>query len=288
MARANQNAETSSIASTEVPRQGQSAESQSSIELEQEELEKAAKFKARPLNKKIFEGKGELGISCHEKKQVTIPQEFHFATNERIPAAAAVVNLFDKLSLKSEPRHDPITKYTIPNPFHLHTESLSHPQDQNLLESLVRHEEEMQREMEERWRKEKEEAQMRLFKAQPILKEDQIPVPEKVRKPLTQVQELHVDHRAVDRAEFDQRIKEKEMIGREGIEAIEKDNGSACKTCPKIWKSFLPTEVYQGNYKAKITKSTCSSKKRTKKNGGFTHCNFQPCHSSEMVWVSDL
>jgi targeting protein for Xklp2 len=39
------------------------------------------------------------------------------------------------------------------------------------LESLVRHEEEMQREMEERERKEKEEAQMRIFRAQPVLKE---------------------------------------------------------------------------------------------------------------------
>lgn len=38
---------------------------------------------------------------------------------------------------------------------------------------------------------------------------DPIPVPEKVRKPLTQVQEfnLHVDHRAVDRAEFDHKVK---------------------------------------------------------------------------------
>lgn len=35
----------------------------------------------------------------------------------------------------------------------------------------MRHEEEMQRELEERQRKEKEEAKMRLFKAQPILKE---------------------------------------------------------------------------------------------------------------------
>jgi targeting protein for Xklp2 len=37
---------------------------------------------------------------------------------------------------------------------------------------------------------------------------DPIPVPEKVRKPLTQVQEfnLHVDHRAVDRADFDQKV----------------------------------------------------------------------------------
>lgn len=39
------------------------------------------------------------------------------------------------------------------------------------LESLVRHEEEMQREMEERWRKEREKAEMRKFKAQPVMKE---------------------------------------------------------------------------------------------------------------------
>lgn len=55
---------------------------------------------------------------------------------------------------------------------------------------------------------------MRNFRAQPVLKEDPIPLPEKSRKPLTQVQEfnLHVDNRAVDRAEFDQKIKEKEMM----------------------------------------------------------------------------
>lgn len=39
------------------------------------------------------------------------------------------------------------------------------------LESLVRHEEEKQRELEEKQRLEKEEAQMRIFKAQPILRE---------------------------------------------------------------------------------------------------------------------
>jgi len=39
------------------------------------------------------------------------------------------------------------------------------------LESLMRHEEEMQREQEERQRIEREEAQMREFKALPILKE---------------------------------------------------------------------------------------------------------------------
>lgn len=96
---------------------------------------------------------------------------------------------------KPEPKH-----CTKPEPFQL--------------ESLVRHEREMQRELEERQRLEKEEAMMRTFKAHPVLIEDPIPVPEKVRKPLTQVQEfnLHVDHRATDRAEFDKKIKEKEMM----------------------------------------------------------------------------
>ncbi|PPR85617.1 hypothetical protein GOBAR_AA35071 [Gossypium barbadense] len=265
MARASKNAETSSVASTEVSRQNTQWKPhltepktpvlqtslrarpitvKSSIELEQEELEKAPKFKARPLNKKIFESKGELGIFCNTKKLVTIPQEFHFATHERIPPPAAVFDLFDKLSLKSESSHDPIPRNTIPNPFHLQTEERGaekekkfvmeiiekqfeeerarvpkanpypYTTDYPVLESLVRHEEEMKREMEERQRKEKEEAQMRIFKAQPVLKEDPIPVSEKVRKPLTQVQafDLHVNHRAVDRAEFDQKIKEKEMV----------------------------------------------------------------------------
>lgn len=37
---------------------------------------------------------------------------------------------------------------------------------------------------------------------------DPIPVPEKERKPLTQVEgfNLHVDHRAVGRAEFDKKV----------------------------------------------------------------------------------
>ncbi|KAK8648099.1 hypothetical protein V6N13_128861 [Hibiscus sabdariffa] len=276
MARASKNAETSSVASTEASRQNNQwkphltepktpvlqtslrarpTKVKSSIELEQEELKKAPKFKARPLNKKIFESKGELGIFCNAKKQVTIPQEFHFATHERIPPPPAVFDLFDKLCLNSE-----FPRKTIPNPFHLHTEERGAEKEKKFvteviekqfeeerarvpksnpypyttdypvvppkpepkqctkpepfqLESLVRHEEEMKREMEERKKKEKEEAQMRVFKAQPVLKEDPIPVPGKARKPLTQVQEfeLHANHRAAERAEFDQKIKEKEM-----------------------------------------------------------------------------
>uniref|UniRef100_A0A453BFC9 TPX2 C-terminal domain-containing protein n=2 Tax=Aegilops tauschii TaxID=37682 RepID=A0A453BFC9_AEGTS len=81
------------------------------------------------------------------------------------------------------------------------------------LESLVRHEVEQQRLMEERERMEREEAQRRIVRAQPILKEDPIPLPQKERKPLTEVQqfELHVDERAVQRSEFDNKVKEKEI-----------------------------------------------------------------------------
>uniref|UniRef100_A0A6N2MST9 TPX2 C-terminal domain-containing protein n=1 Tax=Salix viminalis TaxID=40686 RepID=A0A6N2MST9_SALVM len=283
-ARANQNAESASVASTEVSCQSNQwkhhhltepktpvlhtslrarpAMVKSSLELEKEELEKIPKFKARPLNRKIFESKGAMGIFCHVKKQVTIPQEFHFATNERIPPASSVVDMFEKLSLRSEPTlENPIPRNTLPNPFHLHTEERGAEKERKFvmelvqkqmeeerarfhranpypyttdypvipprpepkpctkaepfqLESLVRHEEEMQREMQERERKEKEEAQMRIFRAQPVLKEDPIPLPEKVRKPLTQVQQfnLNADQRAVERAGFDQKVKEKEML----------------------------------------------------------------------------
>ncbi|KAL9380304.1 hypothetical protein Peur_025961 [Populus x canadensis] len=283
-ARANQNAESTSVASTEVSHQSnlwkphhltepktpvlhtslraRPARVKSSLELEKEEIEKIPKFKARPLNKKILESKGAMGVFCHAKKQVTVPQEFHFATNERIPPQAAVADMFDKLSLRSEPILDnPIPRNTKPNPFHLHTEERGAEKERKFLmelvqkqmeeerarvpranpypyttdypvvpprpepkpctkpepfqlESLVRHEEEMQREMEERERKEKEEAQMRIFRAQPVLKEDPIPAPEKARKPLTHVQQfnLHADQRAVERAEFDHKVKEKEML----------------------------------------------------------------------------
>ncbi|PIN15194.1 hypothetical protein CDL12_12171 [Handroanthus impetiginosus] len=282
MSRANHNAETSTMASIEstdshqwkphltAPKspvlqtslRARPPRIKSSEELEKEELENIPQFKARPLNRKIFESKGDMGIFCNLKKQVTIPQEFHFAIDKRIPPPTAVVDLFDKLSISSEPRQEKLLpRNTMPNPFNLHTEERgaekvkrmteelmqkqleeervripkAHPYPYTTdypvippkpepkpctkpepfqLESLLRHEEEIQREMEEKRKMEMDEAQKRIFKAQPILKEDPIPLPEKERKPLTDVQEfnLHVDHRAVDRAEFDKKIKEKEMI----------------------------------------------------------------------------
>nr|VDC64545.1 unnamed protein product [Brassica rapa] len=280
-ARANQHAETSSVASTQVSKQhndwkphltapkppvlqtmlrARPTKAKTTAELEQEELEKAPKFKAKPLNKKIFESKGEMGIFCNTKKHITIPQEFHFATDERISKPNSVFDAFDKLSLTSESCHEkPLPRITAPNPFNLRTEERGAEKEKKFvmevtekligderarvpkatpypyttdypvvppkpepkqctkpepfqLESLVRHEDEMRREMEERMRMEREEAQKRLFKAQPVIKEDPIPVPEKVRKPLTEIQafDLHVEHRAVERADFDQKIKEKE------------------------------------------------------------------------------
>ncbi|XP_021842729.1 protein TPX2 isoform X2 [Spinacia oleracea] len=286
MERANKNAEVSSVVSTESDQQKNQRKAnhltepktpvlqtylrarptkvKSSIEIEQEELEKIPKFKARPLSKKIFESKGELGLFSNNKKQVTIPQEFHFATDERIPppSTSTMVDLFDKMSLHSESNHEKqLPRLTRPNPFQLYTEERGAEKERRLitelvqkqleeekarvpkatpypyttdfpvvppkpdpkectqpepfqLESLIRHENEMKKEMEERRKKEREEARMRTFKAQPVLKEDPIPLPEKERKPLTDIQEFnhHVEHRAVDRAEFDKKIKEKETV----------------------------------------------------------------------------
>ncbi|CAA0816222.1 Protein TPX2 [Striga hermonthica] len=284
MSRAIQNAETSTVVSTEstatqnhqwkpnhltAPKspllqtslRARPPTIKSTEELEKEELENIPQFKARPLNKKIFESKGEMGIFSHMKKPITIPEEFHFAIDKRITPPVAVVDLFDKLSINSQSHQEkPLPRNTTPNPFHLHTEERGAQKEKRIaeellqkqreeeraripkahpypyttdypvippkpepkpctkpepfqLESLLRHEEEMQREMEQRRRTEMEEAEMRKFKAQPILNEDPIPVPVRERKPLTEVQEfnLHVEHRAADRAEFDKKIKEKEM-----------------------------------------------------------------------------
>ncbi|EMS46329.1 hypothetical protein TRIUR3_13340 [Triticum urartu] len=235
----------------------------STQELELEELEKAPKFKAKPLNKKILESKGDIGVFAHPKAQATEPKEFHFRTDDRL-GPPAVADLLDKLSLYSESSsyHDKkdMPRLTIPNPFNLHTDERGHDKERQLeaqllqkkleeekarkfkanpypyttdypvvppkpepkpctrpegfqLESLVRHEVEQQRLMEERERMAREEAQRRIVRAQPILKEDPIPLPQKERKPLTEVQqfELHVDERAVQRSEFDNRVKEKEI-----------------------------------------------------------------------------
>lgn len=97
------------------------------------------------MNKKIFESKGDLGMFCITKKQggitkkrVTVPQEFHFATDERIPPPANVAVLFDKLSLNSEPRiEQTIPRNTRPNPFHLYTEERGAEKERKLFTELL-------------------------------------------------------------------------------------------------------------------------------------------------------
>ncbi|KAL3821452.1 hypothetical protein ACJIZ3_007357 [Penstemon smallii] len=354
MSRANHNAETSTVASMEssqtqnyqwrpdhltAPRspvlhtslRARPPRIKSSEELEKETLENIPQFKARPLNRKIFESKGEMGISSNMKKQVTVPQEFHFAIDKRIPPpSTAVLDLFDKLSINSEPhREKPLQRNTTPDPFHLHTEERGAEKEKRLfeelmqkqleeekaripkahpypyttdypvfppkpepkpctkpepfqLESLLRHEEEMQREMEEKRRMEMEEAQMRIFKAQPVLKEDPIPVPEIERKPLTEVQEfnLHVDHRAADRAEFDKKIKEKEMMYKryrdeaESAKMMEEEKALKqlrrtlvphARPVPKFDHPFLPQKSDKGVTKAKSPKLHINRRKEKRR-----------------------
>ncbi|CAN8247910.1 unnamed protein product [Cochlearia groenlandica] len=189
-----------------------------STEIEQEELDKVPRFKAISLNKKLSLN----SESCREKplQRNTTPNPFLLRTEERgamkvkkyvtelvhkkiedkrvrIPKATPYPYTTDYpvVPPKPEPKH-----CTKPEPFQL--------------ESVARHEEAVRRGMEEMMRTEREEAQRRVFRAQPVIKVDPIPVPEKVLKHLTEFQEfsLQVDRRAVERADFDQKIKEKEMM----------------------------------------------------------------------------
>ncbi|MED6123549.1 hypothetical protein PIB30_050178 [Stylosanthes scabra] len=228
----------------------------SSVELELEELARKPKFKARPLNKKIFESKGDIGLFYHAKKQVTVPQEFHFATNDRIPPPA-MPDSSDLFSFKSEStcKNKPITRNTIPKPFHLHTEERGggkekkyhmellhineYPQEPQKLESkqctkpepfqldsLVRHEIELQQEMEEQL----------MFNAQSISKEDPFPVTDKVRKPLSQVQEfsLHSENGAVA-----EKIEEEKAL-----KHLRRSKVPHVMPAPKFDHPFFPNNKY--------------------------------------------
>ncbi|CAI9109106.1 OLC1v1008861C1 [Oldenlandia corymbosa var. corymbosa] len=236
---------------------------------EKEELQLTPKFKARPLNKKApFSTLTSLLIL---EKKITIPQEFHFAIDERIPPSIFLAEMFDELSVKPKSQQDkPIPRNTT-QPFQLRTEErgaekgkkwvseVLHQQEQQhsripkanpypysteyhvippkpepkpctkpkpfYLESLVRHEEEVRRRLQERWQMVMKDAQMKSFKAQPIMKEDPIPLPEKASAPLTIVKEfsLHVQHRASGRAKFDKKIEQKELMYKRRREKVESD-----------------------------------------------------------------
>ncbi|KAK7406199.1 hypothetical protein VNO78_07819 [Psophocarpus tetragonolobus] len=91
-------------------------------------------FKARPLNKKIFSSKGDIGVFRNRKQETTVPMEFNFHTEKRAQHNPPI-ELFSKMSLTSEvqsnngsqlklPRHSRVlfkedSKENIGSSFHL-------------------------------------------------------------------------------------------------------------------------------------------------------------------------
>ncbi|KAM0024191.1 putative TPX2 central domain-containing protein [Helianthus debilis subsp. tardiflorus] len=67
----------------------------------QEDCETIPRFKALPLNKKIFSSKGDLGVFRSSKRETTVAMAFNFQTEKRAQHAPPV-DLFNKLSLASE------------------------------------------------------------------------------------------------------------------------------------------------------------------------------------------
>ncbi|MCO5568334.1 hypothetical protein L7F22_022033 [Adiantum nelumboides] len=62
----------------------------STRELEQD-LARLPKFKARPLDKRIFSSRGDVGVYTVPKRQATIPKEFQFATDLRAEQHDAIM-----------------------------------------------------------------------------------------------------------------------------------------------------------------------------------------------------
>lgn len=231
-------------------------------ELEEEELAKLPKFKARPLNKMIFESKGDLGVPRNQKRMVTTPQEFHFRTDERAHSRDPdlLADQILKLSLSKPSKEETILRPTEPKPFHLATDDRGlakgmrdiqeRIQQQQMeakaripianplpwttdfpevppkpltkectrpepfyLESLLLHEQEQERLMQERLQAEQLEAALREFHAQPNLSKAPAVLPERPRKPLTVIEEFNllVDQRAIEREDFEKKMAEKQM-----------------------------------------------------------------------------
>ncbi|XP_059063117.1 protein TPX2 isoform X2 [Cryptomeria japonica] len=209
-----------------------------SEELEQKELENLPAFSAGGINGKRCCSKGSMGIVRVEKHQATTPvllvksepqfplqqatkpQPFNLATEDRgIEKERKFIS-----QLQENERKEQKARIPKANPLPYSTDSpVIPPKPQSKectkpepfkLESVIRHEEELKRIMEEHKRFLREEAEMKNFRARPIMNNFTKNVCRKVRMPLTEVQEfnLRVDSRAIQRAEFDRRIKEKEIF----------------------------------------------------------------------------
>lgn len=79
----------------------------------QEGSESTHKFKALPLNRKIFSSKGDLGVSRNSKRETTVPMEFNFHTGKRFQHDPPV-DLFNKLSLTSELQQSTTSQLKLP------------------------------------------------------------------------------------------------------------------------------------------------------------------------------
>ncbi|GAB4858717.1 hypothetical protein Ancab_010191 [Ancistrocladus abbreviatus] len=67
----------------------------------QEQSDSVYRFKARPLNRKIFSSKGDIGVFRNIKQEATVPREFKFSSNKML-SQNPPIELFSKLSLASE------------------------------------------------------------------------------------------------------------------------------------------------------------------------------------------
>ncbi|GLT78315.1 hypothetical protein SLA2020_498550 [Shorea laevis] len=86
----------------------------------QEGCDKKYTFRARPLNKKIFSSKGDMGVFRNSKPKTTVPMEFNFHTDKRVQQTPPI-ELFSKLSLTSELQQNNGSQWSIPGPTHITT-----------------------------------------------------------------------------------------------------------------------------------------------------------------------
>ncbi|MBA0825441.1 hypothetical protein Goarm_022022, partial [Gossypium armourianum] len=81
-------------------------------------------IKAHLLNKKIFSGKGDLGVSKNIKKETTAPMEYKIRRERRVPQNPPI-ELFSKLSLTSELQPSNGSQMKVPCPTFISTKFAS-------------------------------------------------------------------------------------------------------------------------------------------------------------------
>lgn len=193
-------------------------------EMEAEELAKVPKFKARPLNKRIFKSRGDLGIFRNQKREVTLPHEFHFKTDERahIRCPAPPIEQFGKLTIKQGVR----PRSRKPVPFHLQTDVLGLAKKMKMIQEQVE--------------REQREAKARIPKAQLLPYTTDYPIipPKPEPKECTKPEPFHLE--SIVRHEEEQRRMAEERAKLEEMEASLKEF-HAQPNLSSITPVFVPT-----------------------------------------------